>query len=122
MSEPSKRQRRVATQIQEILSELLLFEAKDPRIVGVTIMDVDIDRELQYATVYVTSLDGPEYQNEILDSLDRAKGFLRRELGKQISIQHTPDLRFRWDDSQERAQRINDLLDSLDIQSADDEE
>ncbi|HEC24095.1 MAG TPA: 30S ribosome-binding factor RbfA [Chloroflexi bacterium] len=111
----TKRQRRVAEQIQEILSELIQFEADDPRLDGVTIMDVEIDRELMYATVYVNALRGEEVREEVMTALSAAQGFLRSELGKRVRLQHTPELRFKWDESLSYADRIDSLLDSLEI-------
>src|SRR5213076_3020670 len=95
----SKRQRRVADQIREILSELLTFEVNDPRLSEVTIMDVDIDRELMYADVYVSALSGDETRENVLGALENARGYLRRELGNRMHLQYTPDLRFKWDES-----------------------
>lgn len=111
----SKRQRRVADQIHEILSELLQFEIRDPRLSDVTVMEVRVDRELMYATVYVAAMGGDEERDEILDGLASAAGFLRRELSQRVRFQHTPELRFVWDESITHAERIDDLLDSLDI-------
>lgn len=119
---PSKKQGRVAELIQEILSSLIQFEVKDPRLQGVTIMDVDVDRELMYATVYVSALGGEEEREEVLDGLDNASGFLRRELGANLSLRRVPELRFAWDETFEQAQRIEQLLDSIEIPPADDED
>ncbi len=112
---PSKRQLRVAEQIHEVLSELLMFEVRDPRLSDVTVMEVNIDRELMYVDVYVSALSGEEAREETLEALASASGFLRRELGKRIRIQHTPELRFSWDEVLARADRIENLLNSLDI-------
>ncbi|MBN1428428.1 MAG: 30S ribosome-binding factor RbfA [Anaerolineae bacterium] len=109
----TKRQRRVAEQIHQILSELIQFEADDPRLSGVTVMDVLIDRELMVATVYVNSLGGEESQQEVMSGLSKATGFLRYELGQRIQLQNTPELRFKWDESLETAARIDALIASL---------
>lgn len=109
----SKRQKRVGDQIREILSELLAFEASDPRLAGVTVMDVEIDRELMYANVYVTSLDGDEARGEVMRALESAGGFLRRELGSRMRLQRTPELRFKWDESLAYGDHIDQLLNSL---------
>jgi ribosome-binding factor A len=111
----SKRQKRVADQIHEILSELLQFEVRDPRVADVTVMEVRVDRELMYATVYVATYGGEEERDEILDGLTSAAGFLRRELSQRVRFQHTPELRFVWDESIAQAERIEDLLDSIEI-------
>jgi ribosome-binding factor A len=110
---PTKRQRRVAEQIHQVLAELIQFEADDPRLDGVTVMDVLIDRELMVATVYVNALQGEEAQQDVMDGLSRAAGFLRYELGKRVHLQNTPELRFKWDESLETAARIDALIESL---------
>lgn len=111
----SKRQKRVADQIREILSELLTFEVSDPRLTAVTVMDVDIDRELMYADVFVSSFEGEESRETVISALDSAGGYLRRELGNRMRMQHTPQLRFHWDESLDYGNRIENLLESLDI-------
>lgn len=111
----SKKQARIAERIQEILSTLLQFEVKDPRLQGVTVLDAEIDRELMYATVYVSALGGEEEREAVMDGLEDASGFLRRELGASLSLRRTPELRFEWDETAQQAARIEALLDSLDI-------
>lgn len=119
---PSKKQGRIAERIQEILSLLLQFEVKDPRLQDVTVVEVDIDRELMYATVYVSAFGGEEERDEVMDGLEKANGFLRREVGERLALRRVPELRFEWDETAEQAARIEALLDSLDIPAPDDEE
>jgi len=111
----TKRQRRVAEQIRVILSEAIQFEADDPRLAGATIVDVSIDHELQYADIYVYAFGGESAREQIMEGLKSAAGFLRRTVGEGLQIHHVPELRFHWDKTLERADRIHDLLDSLDI-------
>ena len=111
----SVRQQRTAEQIRTTLSQLLLLEMKDPRLQGVTITRVTIDRELQYADVYVHALAEDEREEEVVDALQRASGFLRRELGNVLRLRHIPVLHFHWDHSLAHADHINRLLDGLDI-------
>lgn len=109
------RQQRTAEQIRMTLSQLLLLEMKDPRLQGVTITRVTIDRELQYADVYVQALAEDEREEEVTDALQRASGFLRRELGNVLRLRHIPALHFHWDPSLAHADHINQLLDGLEI-------
>lgn len=112
----SKRQRRVAEQIHEILSELLTYQVADPRLQALTIMDVQIDRELMYATVSIfATLDEGESIQDTMQAVQHASGFLRRELAAQMRLQRTPELRFKWDDNIEYVDRINNLIDSLHV-------
>ncbi len=115
MAKPTKKQLRAAEQVQEILSELIQFEVSDPRLQAVTVMDVRIDRELMYADVYVNSMDGEEAREEVMAGLDKASGFLRFNLGKRANMRQVPELRFKWDNTLERARQISELIESLDI-------
>lgn len=107
------RQRRVAEQIRTTLSQLFLLEMKDPGLEGVTIMRVSVDREFQYADIYVHALAEDEREDEVMDALDRASGYLRRELGKTLRLRNIPHLHFHWDPSLAHADHINRLLDDL---------
>lgn len=109
------RQRRTAERIQFVLSELFQRELRDPRLQGLTVTEVKIDRELQYASIYVNALGDESRQGEVMDSLERASGFLRRELSGRIRMRSVPHLRFYWDPSLAQAEEIAKLLDSLDI-------
>lgn len=107
------RQRRTAERIRTTLSQLFLLEMKDPRLQGVTVTRVTIDRELQYADVYVHALAQDEREEEVMEGLDRASGFLRRELGKILRLRTVPQIHFHWDPSLAHADHINQLLDDL---------
>jgi len=104
------RAQRIADRIREVLSEMLVHEIADPRIDGVSITDVKVDRELAYAEIFYSSLEGSERADEILEGLKHAKGFLRRELAHRIDLRTFPDLRFRYDPTFERAERIEELF------------
>ncbi len=117
----SKKQGRVAELIQKSLSDILQFETSDPRLGGVTIIDVDIDRELMYATIYVTSYGGEDDRDKVLAGLESASGFLRRELASRVDLRHVPELRFKWDETVAYAARIDKLLDSLDLPQVEDD-
>jgi len=105
----------MAGRIRTILSELLLREVSDPRLQGITVTDVELDPELQYARVYVNALGDESRQAEVMAGLERAKGFLRREVGSRVRLRKTPELHFYWDASLARGERIHEILSSLDI-------
>ncbi|NLE51585.1 MAG: 30S ribosome-binding factor RbfA [Chloroflexi bacterium] len=108
----SIKQERVATLIRNILSTLLMTKVTDPALGTVTVTDVKIDREFEYADVYVHALDD---QAEVMAGLARASGFLRRELAQRVRLRNVPVLHFHWDVAVERGERIDSLLDSLDL-------
>jgi ribosome-binding factor A len=106
----TSRAKKIAQRIQEELAELVQKEAADPGLSMVTVTDVEVDRELAYATIYVSSLDADERQDEVLRALRRARGYLRSALAARISLRTFPKLRFRWDNSPARGARIEELL------------
>jgi len=114
----SKKQERMSGRIRVILSELVLREVADPRLAHITITDVELDPELLYARVYVNALGDEEREQEVMAGLERAKGFLRRELGQRVRLRKTPELHFMWDATLAHGERINELLASLDIPPA----
>lgn len=104
------RAQRIAQRIQEELADLLTREAGDPRLALVSVTGVDVDRELSFATIYVSALDTSDRQDEILQALVRARGFFRSALAARIELRTFPQLRFRWDNTTARGARIEDLL------------
>ncbi len=112
---PSIKQDRVAENIRMILSELLLREVSDPRLHNITVTDVTIDPELMYARVYINALGDESRQSEVMAALKRAKGFLRREVAKRVHLRSVPDLGFFWDETLERAERLNEIFSTLRI-------
>jgi ribosome-binding factor A len=104
---------RISERIREELSAILLMESSDPRLKGVTITDVTVDRELAFAEVYVSTIEGSPRSNEVLTTLDHAQGFLRRELAHRIDLRVFPRLRFHWDPTLEQADKIERLIKSI---------
>jgi len=107
------RSTRIAERIQEDLSIMLLQEISDPRLSGVVVTGAKVDRELAYADIYVSALEGAERSKEVLEALKHAQGFLRHSLAQRIELRTFPRLRFHWDFTAERASRIEDIIASL---------
>ena len=78
-----------------------------------TVTMVKIDRELQYANVYVSAMGDESRQDEVMAGLENAKGFLRHELAQRMSLRTVPALIFHWDFTQLYAERVNAILDGL---------
>jgi ribosome-binding factor A len=104
---------RISERIREELSEILLMESSDPRLKGITITDVDVDRELAFAEIYVCTIEGSPRSQEVLNGLDHAQGFLRSELAHRLELRVFPHLRFHWDPTMERADKIEQLIKSI---------
>jgi ribosome-binding factor A len=98
------------------LAILLQRKVADPRLAGLTVTGVDVDRELAYATIYVTAQDD---EQSVLSALKRAQGFLRKQLASNIPMRSFPQLRFRWDYSPDRGARVDELLDRLEQERRD---
>ena len=107
------RLKKIANRIKEDLSELLIYEVQDPRLAGVMVTDVNVDRELYYANIYVSALEGKSRSKEILEGLESASGFLRSQLAQNIELRTFPRLRFYWDPTPENADRIEFLIKQL---------
>ena len=105
------RHQRLGTQILRTLSELLRFETKDPRLEGVSLTAVDLSRDLGVAKVYFGLLDPCGDAESALEGLEKASGFRRGKLGKEIKVRHVPELRFIHDDSAEHGMKISELID-----------
>ena len=99
--------------IQQTLSELIQSRVKDPRLGFVTVTGCRVSKDLKVARVFVSVMGPDEDRTTSMDTLNRASSFLRKELAGQLSMRHTPELIFDYDDSIERGSRINKLLDDL---------
>ena len=111
---PSKvRIERIEDRFKQELSELLVREISDPRLHQIFVTDVTVDRELAYADIYVSAVEGAARAEEILAGLNNASGFLRRTLAARIDLRLMPRLRFHWDPTPENADHIERLLAGL---------
>lgn len=98
--------------IQRELSALLQREVRDPRVGMVTITAVDVSPDFSHARVFYTTLD-PAHIGDAQQGLQRAAGFLRSQLARRIKLYTTPELRFEYDQSVERGDRLARLIDSV---------
>ena len=104
------RKDRVSEQIRRELAELIRTELKDPRVGMVSITDVEVTSDYAHAKVFFSTLAGSEHLDEVMTGLQKASGFLRRELGKRITIHTTPQLKFVFDQSLERGADLSKLI------------
>ena len=107
------RLKRIQDQMQRVLSQILENQVNDTRVEGVYVTDVTVDRELDYANIYVSSIQGKLQADEILEGLSNASGFIRYSLSQEIDLRVMPKLRFFWDETPEKADRIESLLAEL---------
>ena len=98
---------RLNDQIQEVISEILHEEVKDPDLKMVTITGCEITNDLSFCKVYFTTLND---KDEVLKALNNAGGFIRGEISKRIEIRHTPELKFTFDESIEYGEKIEKII------------
>ena len=106
------RPQKIADLMQRELSGLLQREVRDPRVGMVTITSVDVSPDLSHAKVFFTILQ-KEKIVETTRGLQRAASFLRSQLSRRMSMYTTPELRFVYDESVERGDRLSRLIDSV---------
>jgi ribosome-binding factor A len=112
MKPPSKRQLRAGELIRHALTDILAREEfADPALHGksITITEVRISPDLKNASAFAAPLGG-EDMGKTIEALNRAAGFIRGRLSREIEMRHTPNLRFLADDSYDEARRIEQLL------------
>nr|WP_321442651.1 30S ribosome-binding factor RbfA [uncultured Cohaesibacter sp.] len=112
---PSQRQLRVGELVRKSLSECLTRgEIIDPLLEThvISIPEVRMSPDLTLATAFVMPLGAPGQEKEIVDALNGHKKYLRGRLGRDLTMKHTPDLRFRYDETFDEASRIDALLSS----------
>lgn len=104
---------RVGDQILRELAQCLQREVRDPRLAAVTVTAVKMSRDLKYARIYVTFMgkESAEDIKEGLKALDRAKGFLRTYIGKEMRLRIVPELSFVYDESIIRGAQLTELID-----------
>ena len=108
------RQEKVEARIKKILSDVIKHQLKDPRVDGnVTVSRVEVTNDISLAKIYFSILADEAARREIMQALDKAKGFLRTELAKDLKVRHTPALEFKLDTSVEQGMRIQHLLNEI---------
>ena len=107
------RLQRIADRIRQELSEMLIREISDPRLKQIYITDVKVDKDLAYADIFVSAVEGVSRSKEVLAGLESASGFVRRTLASRVDLRAFPRLRFHWDMTPENADHIEKILAEL---------
>lgn len=104
------RTKRVGDQMQRELALLIQTGIKDPRVGMVTVTAVEVTKEYERATVYITTLGDEKVSEETLAVLNQAAGFLRKQLGNRLSLRRIPQLNFVSDNSISNGRHLSDLI------------
>lgn len=97
----------------ETLAELLAREIRDPRVQSINLTGVKVSKDLRHAKVFFNVFGDGVKKSEALTGLQRATGFIRSKLGKQLDLRFVPALEFAYDETEADAQRIETLLKSV---------
>lgn len=100
---------RVRNLLRQATSEIIT-RIKDPRVGFVTVTDTEVSPDLRHARVFVSILGKPEERAQVMKGLESARGFVRRELHKEISLRHIPEISFHLDESLDHGMRVTALL------------
>lgn len=100
--------------IQELMKEeaskIILRDLKDPRLGFITVTQVEVSKDLSYASIYVSLLGSEQQMKDSWEGLNSSLGFIRRELGKRIRLRCTPEISFKLDRSLDYSAHIQELL------------
>ena len=111
------RMRRVDEAIREVIGDAVAGGVKDPRVGFVTITDVKTSSDLRHARVYVSVLgargraSSDEQREATLAGLRSAHGYLQARLAAELRLKRTPALEFHYDETTDRAMRLEQLID-----------
>ena len=110
-----KRSDRVADLLHKEIAELVFRRVKDPRVANITISGVKVSGDLKHARVFfcVMGSADEDSKNNAASGLEKAKGFIRFELGRRLSLRYIPQLEFEYDTSFEYGDKIERLLKEL---------
>lgn len=106
------RTRRLEEQILQETAAIIYYHVKDPRMGFITLTDVELNKDLRYATVYYTVLEEKE-KNPTQEALKHSKGFIRTELAKCLTMYQVPELIFKYDTNIERGAHIANIIDQI---------
>lgn len=113
MARDFQRSRRIEEQIQRLLSDVIRTQLRDPRVEGVVITQVRVSHDLGVAWVYYSTYDAGAHPDPDLQAgLDRATGFLRSHLARELTTRTVPELRFRFDDQGKKTRDLDRLIDA----------
>ena len=104
---------RINQQMKREISFILQRELGDPRFQFVTIISVDVSRDLRYAKVRFSVLGKPEQAKIAEAGLNHARGAIRKLVGQRISMRYTPELDFIYDQSLEYSASIDEALEGI---------
>lgn len=116
------RTERIEEEIKKVASRVIDQELKDPRLTGIiSVTKVSVTRDLKYCKIFISML-GTNDNNEAMEALKSASGYVRKEIGSNIRMHSTPEVKFEFDDSIEYGNKIQKMINDLDIKPIEEDE
>ncbi len=109
----SRRIARLNERIRKAVSEIVLFELKDPRIGFVTVLEADVTADIKEATVVISVIGAPAKKQLTLKAIQHSRGYIQRQLGRRLHTRNTPLLRFKLDAKSEQAHELDETLERI---------
>lgn len=110
-----KRVKRISSEINKIVSNLVYTDLKNPHIdplyTGIT--GVEVTNDLSFAYIYISVIGDDIKKQETLKGFEESKGYIRKEISRNVDLRHTPSLIFKLDESTERGMHIEKIIDDL---------
>lgn len=117
------RTNRISEEIRKLISNLIMNELKDPRVSKLTsVTHVETTGDLRYSYVYISAYDNHDKLLETIEALNKAKGFIRKEIGKNLKLRYTPEPIFKLDDSIKQGVYMSKLIKEVNDSSESKEE
>ncbi len=106
---------KINEEIKRELNEIVNYRLKDPRVNGlITISKVDTTNDLKYSTIYVSIYNVPEEEKKaVLEAIVNSKGFIRKEIAREINLRITPELNFKLDTTLDYASHMEEIFNKI---------
>jgi len=108
------RTNRISEEIKKIVSSIIRNELKDPRISKLlSVTHVETTGDLRYTSIYISTFDNQDDNQETIEGLNKEKGYIRKELGKHLKLRYTPEPIFKSDNSIKQGIYMNNLIEKV---------
>lgn len=113
MREASIRHNRIEERLLEELETIIPLELNDPRLINTTVTRTHLSADMKNCRVYIIDRSEPAAREEVLRALSHAASYVRSEIAGSLGLKFTPTFQFFYDDSTERAMRVEQIIENL---------
>lgn len=108
------RSKRISEEIKKVVSSLIMTELKDPRVSKLTtVTHVETTRDLSFVYIYISVFDNNAHKESTIEGLNKAKGFIRREIGRRVKLRAVPEPIFKLDESIENGIHMSAVINEV---------